>query len=565
MFALIDSTVPHIWLPTFACEAFEDAFGIQYDPITNLYLVNDDQHNAMIKQAAEVTFQLGTSLSGGDSISIKLPYASFDLETGPPFVKSQRKYFPLRRAKDETQFTLGRAFLQEAFSVFQAQYTQGQPSHIVVTSADATNNTTTTDSTQDRPPLTKTSSQKSGGIGTGAIAGIAVAVIILVLLAVVYCVWRLKFKKSRKIKDNTKGKAELEDNTEPKHIYENFNKRPPSEETPHEPNKGGKIKVSEVAQPPLAAELEGGAPSGGLSNKSMSMEHNDRAELPSPDPFRPELESPGFGLIRSELSTPEPPSELSTSDRDLVPELTSGEIPQELSSSNRNSDVRPYNNSFDSDGISPQDSSSLRPNHERKGSDDTIPTSASAARQRPSYLIGLHRHSNRPPHVRSSSSHDTFQTRMDEMQSTAPGANTPSLAHTHPMELYGAKSNSFRHAQGSPSPLASPRMGSGSSPSPSAFSSPTLPSSIQRLADNGPPTPSHLDLSSTSAEREPLMNQSQQPGSRNTRFAENFPSDPEMMSEEERVRERQKREEADGGLVGTEVENSGDRSRKGGK
>lgn len=112
--ALVDSTVPHLWLPTAACQAFEDAFGIEFDPITNLYLVNDDQHDAMVKQNAEVTIQLGTSLNGGDTVSIKLPYASFDLETGPPFVKSQRKYFPLHRAKDETQTTLGRAFLQEA-------------------------------------------------------------------------------------------------------------------------------------------------------------------------------------------------------------------------------------------------------------------------------------------------------------------------------------------------------------------------------------------------------------------------------------------------------------------
>lgn len=80
-----------------------------------MYLVDDDQHDAMIKQDAEVTFQLGTSLSGGDIISITLPYASFDLEAGPPLVKSQKRYFPLRRAVDESQYTLGRAFLQEAY------------------------------------------------------------------------------------------------------------------------------------------------------------------------------------------------------------------------------------------------------------------------------------------------------------------------------------------------------------------------------------------------------------------------------------------------------------------
>lgn len=114
IYTLVDSTVPHIWLPLAACQAFEDAFGIIFDPISNFYIVNDTQHEAMLKQGAEVTFQLGTSLIGGSMINITLPYASFDLEIGPPFTKSPKRYFPLRRAKDETQYTLGRTFLQEA-------------------------------------------------------------------------------------------------------------------------------------------------------------------------------------------------------------------------------------------------------------------------------------------------------------------------------------------------------------------------------------------------------------------------------------------------------------------
>jgi hypothetical protein len=34
--ALIDSTVPEIWLPEAACTIFEQAFGLQFDPHTNL-------------------------------------------------------------------------------------------------------------------------------------------------------------------------------------------------------------------------------------------------------------------------------------------------------------------------------------------------------------------------------------------------------------------------------------------------------------------------------------------------------------------------------------------------
>ncbi|KAL8801240.1 MAG: hypothetical protein Q9182_004589 [Xanthomendoza sp. 2 TL-2023] len=575
--ALIDSTVPHIWLPELACKAFEAAFGIKHDPIKNLYLVDNDQHNAMVKQDAKVTFQLGTSLNGGAVVKITLPYASFDLEAAPPFVKSQTRYFPLRRAKDETQYTLGRVFLQEAFivvdydhskfSVSQALYTQGAPSHIVVTSAEGSTNTTTTDSTSGTPPLTKTSSGKAGGLGTGAIAGIAAAIVVLLLLATSYCLWRFRFKKNprdRKVK--AKADAELEDTSEPKGVQEAFNKRRLSGESVRETKEAAKIHTEEVSRNP-PAELEGGGPSGRLSNRTMSMETIGRAELPSPDPFKPhELES--IGIMRSELSTPEPPSELSTSDRNLVAEFPSPDMVHELSTSNRDSRIRPTsyrNNSVESDIISPQDSASIRPNlHDRKNSQDTIPTPTSPTQQRPSLRFGPgpRRHSGqRPNHIRlhSSSSHDTFETRFNEF-STPPGGNTPSLPPPQPLEPYGARSNSFRFAHGSASPLASPPLGSQPSPSLSAFNSPTLASTGPRFPDQEPQTP-NLELSSISTEREPLMNQS--PGFRSTRFAEDLTGDPETMTREESERER--RDEAEKGRVKTEVEKFEDRARREGK
>lgn len=117
IYALVDSTVPHLWLPLSVCYAFEHAFGIEFDPITSLYLVNETQHQALMKQNAELTISLAVNTDGGSVIDIKLPYASLDLEATPPLVKSQSRYFPLRRAKDETQFTLGRVLLQEAYVI----------------------------------------------------------------------------------------------------------------------------------------------------------------------------------------------------------------------------------------------------------------------------------------------------------------------------------------------------------------------------------------------------------------------------------------------------------------
>lgn len=115
---LVDSTVPHIWLPPETCKAFEKAFGLTYNPIANLYLINDTIHNALIKQNPSIIFQLSNNADPGPAINITLPYASFDLEIKAGYnsgVSKNSRYFPLRQAIQGTeQYTLGRTFLQEA-------------------------------------------------------------------------------------------------------------------------------------------------------------------------------------------------------------------------------------------------------------------------------------------------------------------------------------------------------------------------------------------------------------------------------------------------------------------
>ncbi|KAI4201729.1 MAG: hypothetical protein LQ350_003083 [Teloschistes chrysophthalmus] len=544
IYTLVDSTVPHIWLPLAACQAFEDAFGIMFDPITNFYIVNDTQHDAMVKQGAEVTFQLGTSLIGGSVINITLPYASFDLEIGPPFTKSPKRYFPLRRAKDETQHTLGRTILQEMFllvdydnqqfSLSQAQYTEGAPRHVIATNAKSGVKPSNNSTTSDNPAIVKTSSNSSHGIGTGAIAGIAVGIVVIALLAVGCFFLRGRSRRSKKNK-NIKGKVELDGEPEPKGVYEAYGKRRSLVESTHETKKGASIGVGEVSKTP-PAELHGDF--GGSPNAGTSHEYAGVAELPSPDPFRPELESPGLGIIRSELSTPEPRSELSTADPSLVPELTSRELAHEMSS-NRNSQIRPSSirmDSVESDIISPHDSASIRPHlHGRKNSEDTLQTPVSPQPKRPSIRYSQRRHSGQRPHqirLHSSSSHDTFQTRFNE------SASTPQP-----------------QPQGSPSPFTSPPLGTYPSPSLSGLNSPTMiPHS--RLNDNGPPTPG-IDIS----EKDPLMPQQQREQQQQQfrgRFSENLTSDPEMMMPVVEGRPRSDRSVD----VKTEVEKLEDRLRR---
>lgn len=112
--AFVDSTVPHIWLPISACKAFESAFGITYDAQSELYLVNNTLHNTLLAQNANVTFILGNEIKGGDTIAITLPYLSFDLQASYLYLNATTRYFPLRRAANDTQYTLGRTFLQES-------------------------------------------------------------------------------------------------------------------------------------------------------------------------------------------------------------------------------------------------------------------------------------------------------------------------------------------------------------------------------------------------------------------------------------------------------------------
>ncbi|KAL9126598.1 MAG: hypothetical protein Q9217_004372 [Psora testacea] len=166
--ANVDSTIPMIWLPTEACQAFERAFGLTWDEETDLYLVNDELHDALQKQNASVTFTLGAGTSGGQTADIVLPYDSFDLLIQPPFdgISQGQRYFPLRRASGDQQFTLGRTFLQEAYLTVDWERRNFSISQCVFSET----------ATQNLVPISSVSSSSSG-LSSSAKIGIAVGVV----------------------------------------------------------------------------------------------------------------------------------------------------------------------------------------------------------------------------------------------------------------------------------------------------------------------------------------------------------------------------------------------------
>ncbi|KAK4860998.1 hypothetical protein LT330_004729 [Penicillium expansum] len=202
----IDSTDPNIWLPDTAVDAFESAFGLTLDSTTGLYLVNSSHQSVLLETNAQVSFRLSDVLDGGDTATITLPYNAFNLQAEYPLVENSSYYFPLKRAANESQYTLGRTFLQEAylsadyerrvFNVSQCTWNEGAEESIVTILASSA--TTTSESTKSPTSSSSSDSDTSSSgssLSTGAIVGIvigAVAAITLIALGVFFFLRRRK-------------------------------------------------------------------------------------------------------------------------------------------------------------------------------------------------------------------------------------------------------------------------------------------------------------------------------------------------------------------------------------
>ena len=110
----IDSTIPYIYLPIEACQEFEKTLGLEWNSKAEMYLISETLHQSLLSKNLSFTFTIGDTTNSGPTVQIELPYASFDLEVKYPFTPDTTRYFPLQQAVSESQYTLGRTFLQEA-------------------------------------------------------------------------------------------------------------------------------------------------------------------------------------------------------------------------------------------------------------------------------------------------------------------------------------------------------------------------------------------------------------------------------------------------------------------
>lgn len=103
--AALDSSQAALWLPSEACEQFENAFGIAWNDTLEMYLVNGTAHEALVEENPNVTFTLGNAVEGGRTVDIVLPYSAFDLNATYPTISGsgEERFFPLKRAANSSQ------------------------------------------------------------------------------------------------------------------------------------------------------------------------------------------------------------------------------------------------------------------------------------------------------------------------------------------------------------------------------------------------------------------------------------------------------------------------------
>jgi len=184
----VDSATSWLWLPEHVCDLLAQSFGLNYDNSTGFYLVNSTIHLKLQSNPPSIAFTLGGDERSSGTTNVVLNYNALNLSVGIPLYNTSTPYFPIRRAVNASQYTLGRTFLQEAYIIVdweRANFTVGQvmgsnaASSIVPLLSPSDTTSPTSASHTDVPTTTPVKK-----FPTGAIAGIVVVVIALTAIAI---------------------------------------------------------------------------------------------------------------------------------------------------------------------------------------------------------------------------------------------------------------------------------------------------------------------------------------------------------------------------------------------
>jgi hypothetical protein len=202
----ISTLVPDIWLPSEACTDFLTAFSLSFNSTSNYFYVNNTMHKSNLANNPIVSFQVGPEASGS-STTIRLPYWNFYLATQN--ANSGTFRFPIRLASNDSQYILGRTFLQSAYLSVDYERNTFNLSQALYPSSAAKENVVSILPPNLAIQGTETSSTRVA-LSTGAIVGIAIAGAAFLLVAVVLLLLYRRNKKAKATKANDTDDTELQ-------------------------------------------------------------------------------------------------------------------------------------------------------------------------------------------------------------------------------------------------------------------------------------------------------------------------------------------------------------------
>ena len=109
----MDSTLPFLELPEEACNRWKDAFNLDYDAKRGLFYPSPITITQLRRRAPEVVLSIAAPSNHSHSLSIILPFASFDHTLQNDSKSDPIAYIPIKMANKERGVVLGRVLFQE--------------------------------------------------------------------------------------------------------------------------------------------------------------------------------------------------------------------------------------------------------------------------------------------------------------------------------------------------------------------------------------------------------------------------------------------------------------------
>lgn len=232
----ISAMTPYLYLPKSTCDAIAAQLPVTYEPKYGLYFWNtqDPLYTKIITSASALSFTFRRDEANANNFTVNVPFMLLNLTLEAPLTTTPTPYFPCQALI--TPYQLGRAFLQAAFfganwnanddeTVWWLAQAPGpnipvSPNVVAIGAQDtaiaASSNDwatswdgvwtplpQTSDTVNATTPVPSNSKSSTGtsGLSTGAIAGIAVGIVIVIgaALAGAFILWRRKRTREKEL------------------------------------------------------------------------------------------------------------------------------------------------------------------------------------------------------------------------------------------------------------------------------------------------------------------------------------------------------------------------------